>query len=100
MPYIPQDRRIPPEKRGYEAEHPGELNYAITRLCDLYIADMGLNYANINAVVGALECAKQEFYRRVAVPYEEGKRISNGDVYTVIPEPPPASWLPTPDTLA
>jgi hypothetical protein len=32
--------------------------------------------------IGALECCKLEFYRRVAVPYEDRKIKSNGDVYT------------------
>lgn len=81
MPYIKQERRIAPVKRRYTAATPGELNYAITRLCDLYIVDRELNYTNINAVMGALECAKQEFYRRVAVPYEDLRRKENGDVY-------------------
>lgn len=40
-----------------------------------------LNYQMINDVMGALESAKLEFYRRIAVPYEETKRKDNGDVY-------------------
>lgn len=32
-------------------------------------------------VAGALECCKLEFYRRVAVPYEEAKIKLNGDCY-------------------
>ena len=59
----------------------GVLNYAITRICLNYIARKGLSYRNINEVIGVLECAKQEFYRRVAVPYEEKKKKENGDVY-------------------
>jgi hypothetical protein len=30
-----------------------------------------------------MTCAKDEFYRRVVVPYEEKKRKENGDVYPV-----------------
>ena len=37
---------------------------------------------NLNAIIGALECAKLELYRRVAAPYEDDKIIENGDVYT------------------
>lgn len=32
-------------------------------------------------VMGAFRCAQQEFYRRVAVPYEDSKIAENGDVY-------------------
>lgn len=32
-------------------------------------------------VLGALECCKLEFYRRVAVPYEDRKITLNGDCY-------------------
>lgn len=31
--------------------------------------------------MGAVEGAKTEFYRRIAVPYEEKKIRENGDVY-------------------
>lgn len=81
MPYIKRDRRIPADKRGYEAKTAGELNYAITRLCDLFLNDHGPSYENINTIVGALECAKHEFYRRIAVPYEDRAIRVNGDVY-------------------
>ncbi len=37
--------------------------------------------AYFNAVVGALECAKLELYRRMVAPYENGKIAENGDVY-------------------
>ncbi len=109
---------------------PGELNYAITmkivaRLCgDLtcqeftvevttlvtqYLARVGMNYTNGNAVMGVLDCASRELRRRVGpvfnphlavnkierqlkqdrkwvydvllAPYEDEKIIQNGDVY-------------------
>jgi len=59
----------------------GELNYLITRLCITFMNDNGKNYQNINNVVGALEGAKMEFYRRYAAPYEDTKIKENGDVY-------------------
>lgn len=83
MPYITPERRIPEEKRGYVAKNAGELNYAITRLCDLYIRDRGMSYEALNAVVGALECAKLEFNRRMVAPYEDDRERTNGDVYAV-----------------
>jgi hypothetical protein len=41
----------------------------------------GLSYKSINDVIGVLECVKQEFYRRIAVPYEDKKIEQNGDIY-------------------
>ena len=32
-------------------------------------------------MVGVLECAKLELYRRMAAPYEDEKIEDNGDVY-------------------
>ncbi len=66
----------------------GELNFAITHLCATYIDQKGKRYVNINEVIGALECAKLELYRRVAAPYEDEKIVENGDVYphTILPE--------------
>ena len=61
--------------------NPGDLNYAITSLINQYYKDIGHSYVAINDIIGSLECAKAEFYRRVAVPYEEEKIKENGDVY-------------------
>lgn len=81
MPYIKPERRQSLKPIFVCPETAGELNYVVTQLCRQYIHNTGLRYENINAVVGALECAKQEFYRRVAVPYEDAKIRENGDVY-------------------
>ncbi len=62
-------------------ETAGHLNYLITNLCQNYLHIKGLSYTTINEIVGALTCAKDEFYRRVAVPYEDKKIKENGDVY-------------------
>jgi hypothetical protein len=59
----------------------GELNYCFTKLIDGYLGH-GLSYQRINDVIGALEGAKLEFYRRVVVPYEKKKMTENGDVYS------------------
>jgi hypothetical protein len=81
MPYITADARTRLEKGG-KPETAGELNYAITRLIDDYlIRKGGIRYAHLNEVVGALECAKLELYRRVAAPYEDQKLSETGDVY-------------------
>lgn len=59
----------------------GDLNYFVTQLVTRYLNERQLSYKAINEVVGVLECAKQELYRRVAAPYETQKLIQNGDVF-------------------
>lgn len=82
MPYI--DKRLAQHiDDGAAPKTPGELNYAITKLVIDYSKSAGgmQSYIIINDILGALEGAKLEFYRRVAVPYEDQKIIENGDVY-------------------
>ena len=88
MPYIKQARRkkLDPkfmsliEHIEYNDITAGDLNYIITRI--IYaIWHRGSNYETINSIVGALDCAKLEFYRRIAAPYEDIKIEENGNVY-------------------
>lgn len=80
MPYI--DRQTREDMLHGELPYTvGELNFAITTICNAYVTELGLSYQIINDVIGALEAAKQEFYRREAVPYETDKLQENGDVY-------------------
>jgi hypothetical protein len=81
MPYIKQIRRDELDNGSGIPQEPGELNYKITQLCRQYITDHGMRYAVINTIVGALDCVKLEFYRRLASVYEDAKIIENGDVY-------------------
>lgn len=83
MPYITKDRREALAD-GVVPQNAGELNYALTRVVDQYMRahPPPKSYARIAEVVSALECAKLEFYRRVAAPYEDVKIKTNGDVYT------------------
>ena len=81
MPYIKLERRQEMQLDGGNANTAGELNYQLTVVCKDYMEHKGLSYATINDIVGALEGAKLEFYRRVAAPYEDKKIIENGDVY-------------------
>lgn len=87
MPYISQARRKEFDEIGQSGHHPkmevaGELNYELTLKCIKYLNHHGLSYKTINDIVGALEGAKLEFYRRVAAPYEDTKIKENGDVYS------------------
>ncbi len=64
-------KALPPD------EVDGELNYVITKLLkEIY----PLKYFHINKAIGVLECAKLEYYRRVAAPYEDLKIKDSGDV--------------------
>ena len=99
MPYIPQNERDNIDA-AFEREmsdtwysearcrwdlvaatmSPGQLNYLITRFIKAYY-DYSPNYQRANDVLGVLDAAAREYYRRVVVPYEEKKCSVNGDVY-------------------
>lgn len=57
----------------------GNLNYTVTRICASLLAGKP-SYSKVAIITGVLENVKQEFYRRVASPYEDRKIIENGDV--------------------
>lgn len=80
MPYIQQEIRYALDQGGLP-QTPGDLNYCITKAVLRYMEQKDLNYNLINDIVGAIEGAKLEFYRRVAVPYEQKKIAANGDLY-------------------
>lgn len=61
---------------------PGELNFLLTQVIQQYHMNHSKNYQTVNDILGALEGAKQEYYRRVVIPYENRKISENSDVYT------------------
>ena len=86
MPYInPDDRRhyddainllcTRLDQRGWVV---GDLNYVFTKILKRGV--LNPSYATLNALMGVVECVKQEFYRRDVVPYEEKKIKANGDI--------------------
>lgn len=82
MPYIPQSSREMFDD-ALDALHPvtpGELNYCVTKLCDQALGKMP-GYTEYNTIIGVLESAKLEFYRRCIAPYENQKLAENGDVF-------------------
>lgn len=86
MPYITSGDRLELDNLMRTAKTPGELNYEITKLLLMYLADTcpinrDPNYTDYNAVIGVLESCKLEFYRRAVAPYEDVKIKENGDVY-------------------
>lgn len=91
MPYVKPDYRQELAKifEGIDfyrflPEEPGGLNYLLSILINAYVEKHGVNYAALNEVVGALEAAKLEFYRRIVVPYEDAKIEENGDMYSCL----------------
>jgi len=85
MPYIDKKARekfVDLQMIGLKCDSVGELNYCLTMICKGYLSQQGIiRYVKINDIVGALECAKAEFYAKVARPYEEIKEKENGSVY-------------------
>ena len=93
MPYIRQEKRSEIESeldqliiKLLESESDvgiaGRLNYLISSITGAILNnDERVSYARINELIGALECAKLELYRRIAAPYEDDKSRLNGDVY-------------------
>ena len=81
MPYITPLRREFIDTFTDPPQTSGELNYCLTQEIKGYIRTKGTSYTTFNDIIGALEGAKAEFYRRIVVPYEEEKIRSNGDVY-------------------
>lgn len=56
----------------------GEINYSFTRIL---AKSMGsVSYSKIAMITGVLENIQQEFYRRIASPYEDKKVVQNGDI--------------------
>lgn len=95
MPYIPQIDRAETlsfamvnrarigETMGKACRNGGDLQYMLAVAINTYMETKGLRYQNCQDILGALEGAKQEFYRVVVGPYEEKKIQENGGVYTV-----------------
>lgn len=81
MPYIKQDRRKYIDNNDDSPRNPGELNYKITMLINEYLEINGTKYQSFNDIIGALEGAKLELYRRLVGKYEDSKIKENGDVY-------------------
>jgi len=93
MPYITQEKRekldgfigdlahaVNDMKIDRGNNNEGNMNYAISQLI-IQVYGPTYKYRDVNDIVGMLECAKLEFYRKVASPYEDEKESENGKVY-------------------
>jgi hypothetical protein len=82
MPYIAKDDRKPFEPlKEIEVTTAGELQYCIALLIKQYEKSVpAMRYQNMNDVMGALNGANLEYYRRTVAPYEDLCIERNGDV--------------------
>ena len=71
MPYIKKEEQQ--KVNSGKLDTCGDLNFAINQLVSDYLKQHGFNYQACNDVIGSLECAKLEIYRRVVSPYEDSK---------------------------
>jgi hypothetical protein len=79
MPYIKQQDRE--ELDEWEVpKSAGDLNYVIHLELERYLIEKGESYQTYNDMIGALECAKLELYRRRISKYEALKAEENGDI--------------------
>jgi hypothetical protein len=81
MPYIKQEDRDALLDKKRSIKTAGELNYVFTQMIWDYVDTHGESYQTYNDIMGALEGAKLELYRRKIAPYEDIKIQENGDVY-------------------
>lgn len=86
MPYIAQnDRDDFAEFRGVvsglEPKTAGEIQYMIAVIVAEFMKNSDYRYQNMNDVMGALNGANLEFYRRYVAPYEDECIAKNGDVF-------------------
>jgi len=56
----------------------GDINYCFSRVLGQLMGNV--SYSKIAIITGVLENIKQEFYRRVAIAYEDKKIVQNGDI--------------------
>ena len=84
MPYIKPDKRtvLAPLVRQLvrNIQTPGELTYVLYALMKSTTEKMNVDYSILSSIMGCMECAKTEFYRRIVAPYEDQKIKENGDV--------------------
>jgi hypothetical protein len=84
MPYLKQTDRTKLDHITAQVvmsvlHHPGYLNYLFCQLALQYLKCQGESYETYNSIIGALECAKLELYRRKCADYEDKKIKENGE---------------------
>ena len=84
MPYIKKEDRKKLDELTTELadkiHSEGELNYVISSLLHREVNRRGESYGTYNTLIGVMECAKLELYRRQICEYEDKKIEENGDL--------------------
>jgi len=95
MPYIKQSERENINEKSKDLVdyisnnniQIGEMNFIISNIINTYInktkTENTFNYNVCNNLIGVLECAKLELYRKVVANYEDKKILENGDLYEI-----------------
>jgi hypothetical protein len=86
MPYIKKADRLRLQDGGFSLpdfmnEPVGSLTYVLYQAALSYLQRNSDSYQTRAEILGALESAKLEFYRRDVAPYEDIKMRENGDVW-------------------
>lgn len=79
MPYIAEHARTELQT-GVEPATKGELTYLLYVTLVRWLENGQKNFDRRADAMGAIECAKLEFYRRHIAAYEDWKIKENGDV--------------------
>jgi hypothetical protein len=86
MPYIKQEQRDWYKKEldalifAMDGEwDPGITNYVIYKILLAWFASSP-RYKTICSIMGTLACVSQEFYRKIAAPYENNALTRNGEI--------------------
>ncbi len=85
MPYITQENRAEFEHieemiQDFPPTCAGDIQYMVAILIREYMRNNPYRYQTMNDVMGALNGANLEFYRRYVGPYEDECIGKNGDV--------------------
>lgn len=87
MPYIKQDDRVHFEdainlavNRLQQRDfNPGHLNFVLSQIVWKMLGKND-DYRQLSAIGGVLSDMRDEYFRRVMAPYEDGKIATNGDL--------------------
>lgn len=82
MPYIKDvNRRCDLAANVAVPRDSGELSYTLATIIDEYLALRGIDFDRLNGIIGVLNTLESEIQRRFVDPYEDVKRVENGEVF-------------------
>jgi len=86
MPYISPPRRevysqLKHQIKQTRLDSVGEMTYLFDLIADIYMSQHTFDYLHLAQVVGAFECAKSEFLRKMVNDYEDLKEVQSGTIW-------------------